>query len=172
MRLRSLCLGLVLLAAALLPAEAQDAATPVGPSAIVLSGDGHPSVTLTPAVLAARPQTELAVSFQTSKGPFSGTYRGVLLWTLLSDAGLVGTGDPHAVLRQSVVVTGRDGYAVVFGAGEIAPDLGGRQVLLATAVDGQPLPADENMRLVVPGDKRGARSVRDVVSITVKSLEP
>jgi hypothetical protein len=174
MRLENWCLGLALLAATTLAAAAQEpaASAAAGLPGTILSGSGHPAIRLTAADLASRPQTELAISYQASTGRYSGTFRGVLLWTLLSDAGLLGAGDPHAVLRQIVVVTGRDGYTVVFGAGEIAPELGNRQILLATELGGRALPNSENLRLAVPGDKRGARSVRDVVSIAVRSLDP
>jgi hypothetical protein len=44
--------------------------------------------------------------------------------------------------------------------------LEGKQVTLAERMDGKPLdPA--HFRVVVPGDKRSARSVRDVVRIAV-----
>ena len=172
MRVWSLCLGLIMLVAITPSSLAGKGAPAADMPATALSEVGRPAVDLSPAVLATKPQTELAVSYLTSKGEYHGTFRGVLLWTLLVDGGLVGAPDPHGALRRSVVVTGKDGYAVVFGMGEIAPELGAKPILLATALDGRSLPADGNMRLVVAGDKHGARSVRDVVSIAVRSLDP
>jgi DMSO/TMAO reductase YedYZ molybdopterin-dependent catalytic subunit len=42
-------------------------------------------------------------------------------------------------------------------------------VILAEQMNGKPLGPD-HFRLVVPGDQRGGRSVRDVVSITIETL--
>jgi hypothetical protein len=49
--------------------------------------------------------------------------------------------------------------------GEIAPDLGGKPALVAYERDGKPL---DDFRIVMPGDKHGARNVRDVAAITVE----
>lgn len=65
-------------------------------------------------------------------------------------------------------MTAEDGYRIAFSIGEIAPDFGNRAILIATERDGKPLAPDEGLRLVVPGDARGARSVKGVVSIEVK----
>jgi molybdopterin-binding protein len=67
---------------------------------------------------------------------------------------------------QSIVITGRDGYRAVLAVGEIAPEFEGKRVLLAERMDGRPLGAD-HLRVVVPLDKRGGRSVRDVARIEV-----
>jgi DMSO/TMAO reductase YedYZ molybdopterin-dependent catalytic subunit len=45
--------------------------------------------------------------------------------------------------------------------GEIDPAFEGKQVLLAYEGDGKAIP----LRLVVPGDKRGGRAVKDVVRV-------
>lgn len=70
--------------------------------------------------------------------------------------------------RRTFLVTGRDGYAIAFSVGEISPDFGNTLIMVALSVDGKPLRADEGLRLMVPGDKRGARSVRDVVKIELR----
>jgi hypothetical protein len=51
----------------------------------------------------------------------------------------------------------------VLALAEIDPEFEGKQVLLAFRRDGQPMPGE--LRLVVPGDRRGGRSARDVVRI-------
>ena len=50
---------------------------------------------------------------------------------------------------------------------EIDPEFEGKRVILAYWRDGQPLPGGE-LRLVVPGDHRGGRSVREVVKIELR----
>ncbi len=147
-------------------ALAQDASKPA--PQIELSGAGIGAQTLTRESLAALPAVEADVAFQTSKGESKGHYKGVLLWTVLQQAGLAKGGDIHAALRNSFVVTGRDGYAIAFSVGEIAPDFGAKPMMLATERDGKPLPPEEGLRVIVPGDKRGARNVRDVVKIELR----
>jgi hypothetical protein len=63
-----------------------------------------------------------------------------------------------------VRVTGADGYAAVIALAEIAPQFAGRPIQLADHMNGAPIPAP-GLRLIVPGDRRGGRSVRDVVRI-------
>lgn len=96
-------------------------------------------------------------------------YAGVNLHDVLTQAG-VPTG--HELrgkeMGDYVVVEASDGYRVVFSAAELDPDLGNTQVIVAESVDGQPLGVKEGpLRLVVPGDKRPARWVRMVTSISV-----
>jgi DMSO/TMAO reductase YedYZ molybdopterin-dependent catalytic subunit len=107
----------------------------------------------------------VTVTFATEHGQKQASCEGPLLWTILqSIAGL--TDKPREQARQSVLVTGRDGYAAVLALGEISPDLEGKQIILAERIDGQAL-APEHLRVIVPGDHRGARSVYDVVSISL-----
>lgn len=75
-------------------------------------------------------------------------------------------------LSGLVRVTASDGYQVVFSLGELDPTLGGERVLIAYARNGEPLAKDGPLRLVVPGDKRGARWVRNVVAIDVIDAAP
>jgi hypothetical protein len=88
------------------------------------------------------------------------------LWTVLQKAGVIDPALHREQVSQSVVIVGRDGYRAVLAVGEIAPEFEGKQVILAERIDGQPLDA-EHLRVVVPLDKRGGRSVRDVARIEV-----
>ena len=52
---------------------------------------------------------------------------------------------------------------------ELDPELTDRAILLADIKNGQPLPPDEGpFRIVVPGEKRPVRWVRQVRSLTVR----
>jgi hypothetical protein len=121
---------------------------------------------LTPEELGRFPVTGVEVPVPEGHGTGRIRYAGVLLWTLLNQAGLEGMQARERV-RQVVTVTGQDGYAAVLALGEIDPAFEGKQVLIATAADGRPIGAS-SLRLVVPGDRRGGRSVRDVVRIEVR----
>ena len=149
-------------------ASAQDDAASLRGSSVSVVGEGLAPLSLTPSSLASFPQTEVDVAFRTGKGESRGRYRGVLLWTLLQRAGVGRGPGHHDELRRTFLVTGRDGYAVAFSVGEIAPDFGGTRAMVATTVDGAALPAGDGIRLIVPGDRFGARSVRDVVAIEVR----
>jgi hypothetical protein len=66
------------------------------------------------------------------------------------------------------VAEASDGYRVVFALAELDPDFGNAQVLVAENVDGHPLSANDGpLRLVVPGDKRQARWIRLLTTLTV-----
>lgn len=117
--------------------------------------------TLDVATLAQLPSVEIASAHRSAKGIETGLYKGVLLWDLLAAKGL--RGDPKAALRHVVRVSAGDGHAVVFPMGEMAPDLCARPILLAYQLNGAPLP--DGLRMVVPGDLRGARHIKDIVAL-------
>ena len=144
--------------------QAPDAQSADGQT-IELAVPGGAPVKLTGRDLARLPAIEQEVAFQTSQGLSRARYRGVLLWNVLEANHALATAGHHDELRQIFSVTGRDGYRIVFSVGEIAPDFGNRAMMIATEADGRPLAGP---RLIVPGDRRGARSVRDVVGIEVR----
>jgi DMSO/TMAO reductase YedYZ molybdopterin-dependent catalytic subunit len=73
-------------------------------------------------------------------------------------------------LRSYVVVRAADGYAVVLSLAEVDPAMRQSTIIVADRADGQPLPADDGpFRLVVEGDTRPARSVRQVTAIEVRT---
>jgi DMSO/TMAO reductase YedYZ molybdopterin-dependent catalytic subunit len=97
---------------------------------------------------------------------FKAAFSGPLLWAVLQAGGTVGGKMSNAVVREYAVVTGADGYRAVVALGEVSPAFEGKAVILATQMDGKTLGPGHD-RLVVPGEQRGGRSVRDVVSIAV-----
>ena len=113
------------------------------------------------------PAESVQVSFQTERGPLTASFTGVRLWALLDQAGGIDDPEKGAEFHHIVRITGRDGYVVVISTGEIAPEFGGKPALLAYRRDGA-AQGETGFRLVMPGDKRGGRYVRDVVSITVE----
>lgn len=151
-------------AAALLsgPALARDPVT--------LAGAGR-TLDLRVATLRALEPRSREVAFLTSKGEETGRYTGPKLWDILTGNGLIDPNAHGALLRSLVIVTAGDGYSLVLSAGELAPDLGNKQVLLAYDRDGIPLDAGRSPRLIVPGDARGARNVLDVARIEVRPFD-
>jgi DMSO/TMAO reductase YedYZ molybdopterin-dependent catalytic subunit len=94
---------------------------------------------------------------------------GVTLVEVLRLAGAPTGGElKGAALAKYVVVSAADGYRAVFSLAEVSPALTDAVVLLADRRNGKPLaPSEGSCRLVVPGDKRQARWVRQVVGLTV-----
>ena len=72
-------------------------------------------------------------------------------------------------LKVYVVVEAADGYGAVFALPEFEPDFTDRVILLADRRDGHPLSASEGpFRIVVPGEKRHARWVREVTVLDIR----
>jgi hypothetical protein len=95
-----------------------------------------------------------------------------LLWDLLQSVGIIlDSTIKNDILHQIVIVTGSDGYETVFGAGEIAPNFGGDQILVAYGVNGQSLGSDGFARIVAPGDKQGGRFVSNIAKIEVRNIQ-
>jgi DMSO/TMAO reductase YedYZ molybdopterin-dependent catalytic subunit len=85
---------------------------------------------------------------------------------LLVDSGMAAIRD---TITMTVLVEATDGYRVVFSLAELNPELTDRVIVLADAKDGQPLPPREGpFRIIVPGEKRPARWVRQVKALTVR----
>ena len=111
------------------------------------------------------PAEHVDVSYQTDRGPVNASFTGVSLWSLIARAGGIDDAAKGAELRHSIRITGKDGYVVVTSTGEIAPDFGGKAALVVYERDGKPL---DDFRIIMPGDKRGGRNVRDVVTIAIE----
>jgi hypothetical protein len=97
-------------------------------------------------------------------------YEGVLLRELLTRAntpsGQKLRGDD---MRDYVDVAGKDGYRAVFALAELDPVFQDNKVLVAISGDGKPLGDTQGpVRIIAPEDKRPARCVRMVTTITVR----
>jgi DMSO/TMAO reductase YedYZ molybdopterin-dependent catalytic subunit len=135
-------------------------------SGITVAGPSHTPVNLSLEELAQLPITQVETNFLTENGPHSASFEGPLLWAVLQRAGVVDPAKRGDQVSQTIVILGRDGYRAVLALAEVAPEFEAKQVILAERMDGKPLDA-EHLRVVVPLDKRGGRSVRDVASIEV-----
>lgn len=150
----------LLLAAALLPA--------LSFAQLTLHIGHEPPVTISQADLDKLPQQTVKVTEHGAEA----TYEGVLVHDLLSRPGVpLGKELRGKALSCYVLATGKDGYAVVFSLTEFDPAFQDSNILLADKRDGKPLDEKEGpLRIVVPHDKKPARSVRmlerlDVVQI-------
>ena len=161
----SLALATVLSTVAITPLHA---AEPSAPASIIVAGPSRAPISLSIEELAHLPTVRVNVAFLTEHGTHSAWFEGPLLWTVLQKAGVVDPAMHREQASESVVILGRDGYRAVLALGEIAPEFEGKQVILAERMDDQPLHA-EQLRIIVPLDKRGGRSVREVARIEVST---
>ena len=124
--------------------------------------------------LSALKTTEVTIQSQDQNGNTTTTvYSGVLLTDLLQSAGgvQVNANAKNDVLRKGIVAVGTDGYSCLVVGGEIDPRFAHIQVLVATAVNGKPLPQTDGFaRLVVPGDQAMGRFVSNLIELQVVDL--
>ena len=98
-------------------------------------------------------------------------YEGVPVIEILRRAG---TPSGHDLRGKQItlylLVGASDGYHTVFAIAELEPAFSDRHILLADRRDGKALSSNEGpFRIVAPEEKRHARWVRNVISLTVKS---
>lgn len=138
------------------------------PASITVEGLDGAKMTFTLEQLRQMPQD--SVSLANPSPNTAEQYEGVLLRTLLAKVDTTISKKLHAGdLRDYVEVAGRDGYRAVFALAELDPSLQDNKVLVAISNEGKPL--DDSLgpvRVVAPQDKRPARSVRAVATITLR----
>jgi hypothetical protein len=98
-------------------------------------------------------------------------YSGTPLVEVLKAGGLrldSGTARIREMVAITVLIEAADGYRAAFALAELDPELTDRVILLADTKDGEPLPPGEgSFRIIVPGEKRPSRWVRQVRMVTV-----
>ena len=148
--------------------SAQGFAQQAAPSIAVTGAIATP-LTLTAADLAAMPRQTVT----TNNNGIATVYEGVWLSDILKKAGVpLGSGMRGPALSMYVLASASDGYQVIFSAAEVDPDMTDEQFLIADKANGKPLFGENgSFRLVVPKDKRGARSIRMLTSLNVVSLK-
>ena len=136
---------------------------------LAVTGDVPSPLALSASDLAAMPRERTDV---TEQDGVKTTYEGVALQEILKRAGIpFGRQMRGKTLAGYVLAEAKDGYAVVFGLGELDPDLGATRVIVADKRDGKPLFEYQGpVRLVIPADKEGARSVRMLEKLEVVKL--
>lgn len=166
------------------PASKSPAANPA--ESLVLKAAGHAPVTLSPADFRALPHVSITV--HNGHTDAAETYSGVPLASLLEKLNApLGKELRGQAMTNYVVATGSDGYAVVLSLGsgpapplcktklvhylslaEVDPSFHAGEVLAVDSRDGQPLGKNGPFQLIVSNDKRPARWVHNLVSITLQ----
>jgi DMSO/TMAO reductase YedYZ molybdopterin-dependent catalytic subunit len=132
---------------------------------IVAQNESGSTVQITLAEIAALPRQKVTVDDHGKRV----TFEGIPLRVVLEKAGVT-FGDTLRGKRLAsfLLVEAADGYRVVFALPELDPAFTDRTVLLADKADGHPLDSKEGpLRIVVPGEKRMARWVRQVTALKI-----
>ena len=144
------------------------AAPPIPTSGVVLgvAGDVPRPLKLTLQEFAKLPRQSVRAKDHDGKET---EFEGVPLVEILKAAGLKFGQDLRGpALATYLVVEASDGYRAVFAMPELDPAFTDRVILLADRREGQPLPGKEGpLRVIVPGEKRHSRWVRQVVALKI-----
>jgi DMSO/TMAO reductase YedYZ molybdopterin-dependent catalytic subunit len=141
--------------------------TTAAPAELRISGAVSTPLVLTVADLRKMPRKSISVVNPHDKK--KETYEGVLLEELLHKAGVPqGEQLRGRAMATYVIAEAEDGYRVVFSLAELDSGILESEVIVADTMDGAPLVAQQGpFRLVAPHEKRPARWVRMLKSITV-----
>ncbi|UEG53583.1 molybdopterin-dependent oxidoreductase [Mucilaginibacter daejeonensis] len=137
---------------------------------ITISGDGIAVPVLITKSMLAEPRQ--AVVMAKAHDEKVHRYSGVPVANLLAKAGLLlGDTAKRATIKTYVVITAADNYKVIFALPEIDPLFANRTIILADRADKKALPAEDGpFQIIVPGEKKHARWIRQVTSIQVVKL--
>lgn len=154
-------------------AQAQQPATSSGPAAPsdqlrVSAYTKHEDLVLKAADFKALPH--MTVTVHNEHANADETYSGVRVSDLLAKLGApLGHDLRGPALGGFIVATGSDGYVAVVSLAEVDTTFHSGEVIVADAMNGQPLDARSGpFKLVVTEDKRPARWVRNLASIELK----
>lgn len=140
-------------------------ALPLGAQSIVVRRADGSDVTLDAARIASLPR----VRFEAADHGTTKRFEGVEVTALLraAEAGPVDS-LRGAALRRALVFVGRDGYTGLIALPELDTGLGATKVYAVDRENGAPLSAEHGpWRVVIVGDNRGARWVRQLMRIEV-----
>ena len=130
----------------------------------VVDAEGHATM-VTAAHISALPHVIVKVMDHDAPAQFE----GVSLASLLLSANIqLGDKLRGSRMTEVLLVEAADSYKVVFALAEVDPAFAVREVILADKRDGKALDAKEGpFRIIAPGDKRGARWVRQVTALKI-----
>lgn len=135
---------------------------------LVLTGDSDHALVLSSADFRLLPH--ISATVHNSHTNASEVYSGVPLATLLAKIGApLGKDLRGATMTSYMIARGSDGYSVVLSLAEVDPSFHRGQVLVADTRDGQPLGKNGPFQLIVTDDKRPARWVHNLQSITLQA---
>jgi DMSO/TMAO reductase YedYZ molybdopterin-dependent catalytic subunit len=117
----------------------------------------------------ALPEHTITARLRSPRGSSTRTYKGALLYDYARAAGLVPTRTALGFGNYYFVAEAEDGFRVSLAYFEVTPRATEKQVLLAYEQDGEPLRV--GVRLIVPGDDLGGRSISAVTSVDLRRID-
>lgn len=133
---------------------------------VTISGDGIIPVTITKGMFADMKQVVIMAKAHDEKVH---RYSGVLLTDILAKAGVAqGDSAKKKTVSTYIIVTAADNYKAIYALPEIDPLFATRSIILANRADKKPLTVEDGpFQIIVPGEKKHARWVRQVSGIQV-----
>ncbi|SEW35427.1 molybdopterin-dependent oxidoreductase [Chitinophaga arvensicola] len=134
---------------------------------ISVEGEVTTPLKLSVADIAKMKKTEVTAADRDGK---THRYSGVPVTDILQQAGVtLGAQLRGENMAKYLLVKSGDGYEVLFSLAELDAAFTDRVVILADQVDGKPLPDGKGpFRIVVPGEKKPARWIWEVTTMTVR----
>lgn len=153
-------------------AQDMEHSRPTAPSTYLkIEGLHGQSAQLSPEEFSALPHAVVSVFNSHSK--VNEKYSGVLLSELLAKVGVPSGEEIRGKLfLLGIVAEGTDKYDVLYSLAEVEPSIHTGQVIVADAVNDHRLEKDGMFKLVSTEEKRPARWVRNLSSITVIEVKP
>lgn len=142
--------------------------TAVKGSLMLTADPYHAPVVFSPTEFRALPH--ITITVHNGHTDTSEIYSGVPLASLLAQVNApLGKDLRGKAMTNYIIATGSDGYSVVFSLAEVDPGFHEGQVLVADMRNGQPLANSGPFQLIVSDDKRPARWVHNLESITLQA---
>jgi len=135
------------------------------PATITVQGIGGSSATFSATDLASLPQHTVKVTERDKPV----TFEGVLLSDVLAKVTLPTAEKFHKTAASYyMLVEAKDGYRAIYAWAELDSSFMEKPIYVVSGREGKPLDAAEGpFRLVAPGEKRGARWVRQVTALKI-----
>jgi hypothetical protein len=142
---------------------------PIPSASLVITVDGK-SMTYTLAQLQAMPQRVLGV--RNTHVNAEESYAGVGVDDLLAKFGItLANGGAQRIYHSYVRAEGTDHYFVLYSASELQPTLHTGDAIIALTLNGKPLGEDGAFKIVVAGEQKPARWVRNLASLTLVTVQ-
>jgi hypothetical protein len=161
--MKKILLGLILILATAFDISAQT-------TNISISGDGITLLTFTKGMFADMKQVVIMAKGHDEKVH---RYSGVTLADILAKAGvMLGDSAKRKTILSYVVITAADNYKAIYTLPEIDPLFANRSIILASRADKKPLSTEDGpFQIIVPGERKHARWVRQVTGIQVVTVK-
>ncbi|QQL50741.1 molybdopterin-dependent oxidoreductase [Mucilaginibacter ginkgonis] len=100
-------------------------------------------------------------------------YSGVLLADIVNQAGALPNGKLSGkTLAKYILIKAADGYRAVIALPETNSEFNDKNIILADKEDGKLLPASNGpFQIIIPGEKKWGRWVRQVTGIEIKTAK-